>query len=59
MNLDVLCPKCGGVFNTIAPKFLMPQHGVPAVNCVGTGMPGTPINLIHVSATPPRVQIHA
>ena len=59
MNLDVLCPKCGGVFNAITPKLLMLQHGVPAVDCIGAEMPGTPINLIHVSATPPRVQIHA
>ncbi len=57
MILDVLCPKCGAVVKAMAPKFEMPRHGLPAVKCMGNGMPGTPINLIHVSAAPARVLI--
>lgn len=55
MILDVLCPKCGALVKAMAPKFEMPNHGLPTVNCEGVGMPGTPINLIHVSTAPPRV----
>ncbi len=55
MILDVLCAKCGGVVKAIAPMFVMTNHGLPSADCEGNGMPGTPINLIHVSAAPPRV----
>jgi hypothetical protein len=57
MIFSVLCKNCGGVFEATAPKFEMPKHGLAAVNCMGIGMPGTPINLIHVSAAPPRVLV--
>ena len=59
MIFDVLCSKCGGVVKAIAPNFLMTEHGLISANCMGIGMPGTPINLIHVSAAPPRVLINA
>ncbi len=57
MLLDTLCPKCGGMLKAVSPKFILPIHGLPTVNCEGNGMPGTPINLIHVSATPARVLV--
>ena len=57
MILAVYCPKCGVVAKAPAPRFELPQHGLPAVKCMGIGMPGTPLNLIHVSVPPPRVVV--
>lgn len=57
MILDVLCPKCGGVVKAESPKFEMPRHGLPQVNCMGNGKPGTPISLIHGATVPARVLI--
>jgi hypothetical protein len=57
MILDTLCPQCGAMLKAVAPKFELPKHGLPTLNCMGNGMPGTPVNLIHVSAAPARVLI--
>jgi hypothetical protein len=57
MNLDVLCLMCGAVVKAESPKFEMPRHGLPSVNCMGIGKPGTPISLIHGPAVPARVLI--
>ena len=57
MIFDVLCKKCGAVVKARAPKFQIPRHGLPAINCMGIGMPGTPISLVHGTVVPARVLI--
>jgi hypothetical protein len=55
--LDVNCTNCDAVLKAEAPKFEMPPHGLPEASCMGSKMPGTPINLVHGSTVTPRVVV--
>jgi len=57
MIVDVLCVNCGAVVKAKEPGFEMPRHGLAARKCAGSGMPGTPMVLIHGSVVPARVLV--